>query len=140
MGISTRGTLGWVYCAALDRSSFDWIFNWACSLCLDTFAWLGCLNAVGCLCRESRAKTCIILYSTHSVGRIILRLCVASDLVCCLRDGNAFAWTHHPCCAGHFDWWFASLPDLGSAGRIKHLGSPRWFDTLGPDPVCGLVV
>src|SRR5678815_2189469 len=121
MGISTWGTLGRLHGAALDRSSFDRIFNWACSLHLDIPAWLGCLNALGCLCRKSCPKTCIILYSAYAMGRFILRLCVASDLVCCLRDGNAFAWTHHPRCAGQFDWGLAALSDPGSASRIKHL-------------------
>src|SRR5215212_1845980 len=96
MGISTWRTLGWLYCTALDRSSFDWIFHWPCSVRLDIFAWLGCLNFIGCLCRESCQKTRAILYIARSLGRLILRLCVAFDLVCCFRDGNAFAWTHHP--------------------------------------------
>src|SRR6266508_5620380 len=100
MGVSTWGTLGWVHCAALDRSAFHWIFNWACSLCLDVPTWLGRFNSVGCLCGESRAKTCALLYIPRSMGRLILRLCLAPDLVGCLRDGNTPAWTDYPCCAG----------------------------------------
>src|SRR5689334_6605106 len=100
MGISTWRTLSRFHRATLDRSTLDWIFDWTGSLRLDISAWLGCFSFTGCLCREFSAKACAFVYITNTLGGIILRLCMASHLVRCLRDGNTLAWTHCSCRAG----------------------------------------
>src|SRR6266487_646142 len=140
MGISPRSTFGWLDSATLDGSSFYWLFNWLGSLCVDVLAWLDCINAASYLCRECRAKTYNILQVTNSLGRLILRLCMASDLGSCLRDGNTLTWTHHPGGAWRVNQRFASLSDLGPACWTQHLDSPRRLDFAGSDFICCIAI
>src|SRR6266508_4931962 len=125
MGISPRSTFSRFYCATLDSSSFHWLFNWLGTVRVDIFAWLGCINVDSCLRRECLAKTCASLQVTNSLGRLVLCVCMASDLGCCLGDGNTFTRIHYPCSIWRVNQRFASLSDIGFACRTKYLGSPR---------------
>src|SRR5690349_18473598 len=136
MGISTWGALRRLHGTALDRFAFPRIFSWARSLHVDLLAWVGHPNPGRGLRRKPRPKTCTFLHIASPLGRIILRVCLAPDLVGSFRDGNALARTDYPGCPRGIDSRFASLPDPGPAHGVKHLGSARWIDSAGPDIVC----
>src|SRR5919198_86376 len=135
MGISSRRALGWLYRAAMDSSPLRWVFSWACSLRLDIPSRLGNSDDAGCLCRKSGPSARAGLYIASSLGRSVLRLCLASDLVCCLRYGNPPAWPHYPFCTWQPHWWLASLLDAGISRGPKYLGPPGWFNSARPHPI-----
>src|SRR5512145_2828853 len=111
MVVPAWSALGRLHSTPLDGSSFHWIPNGSRTVRLDLFSRLGGLDLAGGLCRRHSTKASAILYIAHSLGRTILYLCLASDMVCRFRDGNAPAWADYPCCAGVAYVRFAPLPD-----------------------------
>src|SRR3972149_1390200 len=136
MGVSSRRAFSWLHLAALDGPSCSWLFIKSCALCMDLLSGLGCINLNGNPRGKRRAETCWIIQAAPALGGAILCLCMASDVVCCLRDGNPFTWIHCIRSAGRADERFTSLSDFGPACRSKHLGPARRLDIARPDIIC----
>src|SRR6266498_1691103 len=108
----------------MDVASRDRVSVEARTLYLDLFSWLDLIDVVRNLCGEYCAQPTCLIQAARSVGRIILRLCLALDLVRRLGDGNAFTWIYHLCSFIDASKWIASLFSLGFSRSPKYLDSP----------------
>src|SRR5688572_21676844 len=106
---------------------------------MDVFSGLGCIDFDGHPCRKCGAETHRILQAALALGWAFVCLCMASDVVSRLRDGNSFACLHCIHCALCVDEWLASVFDLGLSCGSKYLGPSRrfelaWSNTYGRVP------